>query len=1289
VLNNDRYAMLIGVSTYDSAGYHDLPAVRADLHYMQAVLESTEIGQYNDCDVVAEPTRAEMLHAIESFLEERQPSESALLYFSGHGEFCEDDNQLYFLTRDSDHADLPRTAVSAEFLQRLLESCRAASKIVLLDCCSSGAVVQGWRAKGAPEKESAEATRTTLLRPTGVYFITASEALRAASAMAPEGSRLGTSRFTGEIVEGLRNGRVKDGGWISPDDLFVYLNGQMARKNVPEEQRPTKSTINATQTLYFARSVARPLNLPAFPGEPAAPSVALVKARQRVAAETEAGNDWQRLLRYYARCLSAQAAASMLPDRTAGRNSHYFLLAAGPETIQSGLGSVLPAPSRLPGMHTPHSKTSKNGSETAGQHEYWYGYPAITLPSRGGGSRRTDVGIAPLLIQEMELAPDEDGRAVLRPSGVPSLHTRVVTELLSEDEAAELLARWQPTWQHGNGSQMVKAVRELLRELGLPELEPLDPSELSADSVNEALRPGAHNAAVLLAPAGVQRFATDGLVDNLLKISSQTDKISGTALEALLERSAPPTQAPQVLVVTAGPANESQEQVITSAMTQPLTVATGPPGTGKSEVVAATVATCVAAGQSVLVASTNNEAVDVVAQRCDQLGPGLLMRTGNSKALLKEAEKLEQLLSDPPPRPGRSVATVLGDLRNLRSGAAVLRDRAGRLVEGEVQLADVLQQRAQIADKIGLSLSLLSRMWSADGHGALTRWEAQARKAAAARGWWGRRRRKRAMSAFVSATDLETAAQLPIWARMGPDLAEVLINLANATALERQVRELIPAQLAYDEEAVRRGRANCATTRADLSAQLCAAISADVLSRGRPALTARLQTLRQRKGNQRSQKELLPHLKGWAISTHSVLQLRLEPKLFDLVIIDEASQCSIAAVLPLLFRARRALIIGDTMQLGHIPGISPEQERQARVNTSLSAAWLEDRQLAYHVYSAYHAAAQNGESALLLDEHYRCHPRIADVVNGYCYSGALEILTDVRRQVPAIDLMDSGKAAPVLAWADVPSGESAIGPNGKSWRNPAEVAVVVDLVKELLDQLPKNATVGVVTPFRAQKDELERRVGGDRVRVGTVHTFQGGQRDVMVLSPVATTNTPEQTAHWVAGQVNLWNVAVTRARSQLVTVGDYDFWRQRTGLPHLLSSRSVLVNRAHHVDDFPAAYASRTRQDPFLTDLTDAVQQFLTSRGVAELERDAMVGGQWVDLLFSAPQGNTAVLIDPGALPGEDHARHLRLFHERAGLLVGLPSGGWGAKTGRVERVIRIPAWAVLAGPRLLAPFLD
>ncbi|MFI0037922.1 hypothetical protein ACH4NS_20900 [Streptomyces mutabilis] len=84
-----------------------------------------------------------------------------------------------------------------------------------------------------------------------------------------------------------------------------------------------------------------------------------------------------------------------------------------------------------------------------------------------------------------------------------------------------------------------------------------------------------------------------------------------------------------------------------------------------------------------------------------------------------------------------------------------------------------------------------------------------------------------------------------------------------------------------------------------------------------------------------------------------------------------------------------------------------------------------------------------------------------------------------------------------------------------------------------------------------------------------------------------------------------------------------------------------------------------------------------------------MVGGHPVDLLFTEAGQNTAVLIDLGPSPGTDPARHLRLTHARGDLLTGLPSGGHGAKTCPVGRVIRVPAWRVLAGEELLAPVFD
>lgn len=1295
--DNDRHALLVGVSTYDSETYADLPAVRADLHYMRAVLENLEIGMYNECEVAAEPARAEMLHAIETFLEARQPSETALLYFSGHGEYCEQDGQLYFLTRDTDPTDLPGTAVPAECLERMLQSCRAASKLVLLDCCSSGSVVQGWTAKG-PSGEPDRTAASTLLRPTGVYFITASDALQAASAMAPPGSSLGTSRFTGEIVEGLRNGRIKEGGWITPDDLFDYLTAQMTRDGVPEEQRPTKSTIRATRSLPFARSVARPVRLPALPHDAAGtgrPSPALLKARELAEADERDGVDRQRLLRYYADCLTAQAAAGMRPERDSGRDKKYFLLAQGEETIQSGRGPHIVAPRSLP---RPQDGRTSSDTEAGRQQEYWYGYPAVTLPARDGGrGRRATVELAPLLIQQMELAPDEEGRDVLRPSGVPSLHSGVISELLDAGDAADLVARWQPAWQEGNDAQMLRAIRDLLEELELPELEPLDPSVLSDRTVMQALRPGAHNAAVLLVPSGAEAMATQALVDNLLQISTRTAQIEGTALDALLNggaRQAPATTAVAANPVTPiapGPCNESQEQVISSAMTQPLTVATGPPGTGKSEVVTAVVTTCVAAGQSVLVASTNNEAVNVVAQRCDDIAPGLLMRTGNAEALEREAAKLERLLAEPAETSQRGSATVGGELRNIRGTADRLRAQAAHRVGEEGRLLDLLRDREERATALKLPLSLLEGAWAADTDGVapLGRWAERARKTAGAR-WWqlASWRRRRALAALVTASAEHAdgaGPAWPDWATARPVSAGLLESLAGVVSVEREVRELVRRHGEWDGEGLKESRLAAAEALSGLSAELSRALSAEALERATGLLNQRLQALRRRSGYQRSQKNLMTHIKGWAVSTHSVRQLELTPKLFDLVVIDEASQCSIPSVLPLLFRARRALIIGDPMQLGHIPGVSPQQERQARIRAGLSAAQLEHHRLTYHVHSSYHAAEQHGDSALLLDEHYRCHPRIADVVNGHCYGGRLRVLTDVRRQVPAHDPAGAADPAPVLGWVDVPSGESARGQDGQSWRNTVEAEAVRRVVDGLLAGLPPDATVGVVTPFRAQKETLARMWrDDDRVRVGTVHTFQGGQRDVMVLSPVAAHNTPPRTTHWVASQVNLWNVAVTRAKSQLITVGGRAFWQNQSGLPALLAAHSAPLAADN---DGKTAEAGMPRPVTEASeDLADRLQRYLADQGITDLERAVVVGGHPVDLLFTDAGENTAVLIDPGPRPGHDPARHLRLTHARGDLLTGLPSGGHGAKPCTVSRTLRVPAWRILAGETALAP---
>ena len=77
--------------------------------------------------------------------------------------------------------------------------------------------------------------------------------------------------------------------------------------------------------------------------------------------------------------------------------------------------------------------------------------------------------------------------------------------------------------------------------------------------------------------------------------------------------------------------------------------------------------------------------------------------------------------------------------------------------------------------------------------------------------------------------------------------------------------------------------------------------------------------------------DMLKMFPVWGVTSLSTrTNFDLDRGLFDLVVVDEASQCDIASALPLLFRAKRAMIIGDGKQLLHITTLSVAQDRGDR-----------------------------------------------------------------------------------------------------------------------------------------------------------------------------------------------------------------------------------------------------------------------------------------------------------------------------------------------------------------------
>lgn len=177
--------------------------------------------------------------------------------------------------------------------------------------------------------------------------------------------------------------------------------------------------------------------------------------------------------------------------------------------------------------------------------------------------------------------------------------------------------------------------------------EPCDPSSLASDPpLQQANVEGLYNRAVLV--VAERSPYTEGL-ETELKGLAQLDEgtYAQTALGQWLSNTMPQRSiVPVQALVEVLPLNSEQRQAVQQALANPITIITGPPGTGKSQVVADILINAAWQGKRVLFASKNNKAVDVVEARINNLGPRpILLRVGSNKYQTKLAEYLLGLLA--------------------------------------------------------------------------------------------------------------------------------------------------------------------------------------------------------------------------------------------------------------------------------------------------------------------------------------------------------------------------------------------------------------------------------------------------------------------------------------------------------------------------------------------------------------------------------------------------------------------------------------------------------------------
>ncbi|KAA3640805.1 MAG: hypothetical protein DWP92_02350, partial [Armatimonadetes bacterium] len=186
----------------------------------------------------------------------------------------------------------------------------------------------------------------------------------------------------------------------------------------------------------------------------------------------------------------------------------------------------------------------------------------------------------------------------------------------------------------------------------LRDLEPTWPwvGKMDPDTLDTAVQlaapsaTGIFNAAMVV--ASERPPFTVGLEYELRQLRDLADnQLTGTALGHWLGVAGKTTSAPSELL-TPFPLNEEQGTAVTQSMSNELTVVTGPPGTGKSQVVSSMVVNTAWTGRSLLFASKNNQAVDVVADRTNAIGSRpVMLRLGNAEHRSGVVDSLNQMLA--------------------------------------------------------------------------------------------------------------------------------------------------------------------------------------------------------------------------------------------------------------------------------------------------------------------------------------------------------------------------------------------------------------------------------------------------------------------------------------------------------------------------------------------------------------------------------------------------------------------------------------------------------------------
>jgi len=313
---------------------------------------------------------------------------------------------------------------------------------------------------------------------------------------------------------------------------------------------------------------------------------------------------------------------------------------------------------------------------------------------------------------------------------------------------------------------------------------------------------------------------------------------------------------------------------------------------------------------------------------------------------------------------------------------------------------------------------------------------------------------------------------------------------------------------------------------------------------------------------------LLSAFPVWLVSLNTLYRvLPLKAEMFDLVIIDEATQCNISSCLPALYRAKRAMVVGDTKQLRHYSFLAKSKEAQLTDKNDLTPET--EGVVSYRDNSILDLtlnALTSHQQLAFLDEHFRSKPELIHFSNERFYQSKLKVMQ--HRPCTSSGHLHLQRVE---------------GIRDKSGVNHLEAKHVIESIRDQINedtQAGINHSIGVISPFRHQAEHIAKEIETSfseaeiirhKIRVATPYGFQGEERDIMLIS-FAVDNDSKRAAVYL-NKADVFNVTITRARQKQILFLSID----EAQLPE----NNLLRRYLGSICEFEATHAVTSELDEF------------------------------------------------------------------------------------------------------------